>query len=152
LLDESLEYTIGGRSTAVRAWTLVATGQIRGALGDHTGALAAFAEAASLSRQSGDRFFVPIALQGMARALRHLDRLEEAARLLAAAQNLADSLGIPGGPADVAARERAAARLRELLGDERFDTEWDVGRALSFDAAATLAAEATAPPDGITSA
>jgi predicted ATPase/class 3 adenylate cyclase len=152
LLDESLEYTIGGRSTAVRAWTLVATGQIRGALGDHTGALAAFAEAASLSRQSGDRFFVPIALQGMARALRHLDRLEEAARLLAAAQNLADSLGIPGGPADVAARERAAARLRELLGDERFDAEWDVGRALSFDAAATLAAEATAPPDGITSA
>jgi hypothetical protein len=117
----------------------VAAGQVRAARGDNAGALAAFVEVLTLSRQTGERFIVPIALQGIARALRQVGRLPESARLLGASQGLADQLAIPGGAADVSSRERAAARLRQLLGDEQFETEWEAGRAMSFDAA-TMAA------------
>ena len=104
----------------------------------------------ALSRQSGERFVVPVALQGMARALRHLDRLDEAATLLGAAEGLAEQLAIAGGEADTAARSRAATRLRGLLGDERFDADWQAGRTLSFDGAlaAGLDAATRIPPDG----
>jgi tetratricopeptide (TPR) repeat protein len=144
LLDESLEYDVGPRWTYQRGWTLVGIGQLRGTLGDHSAALATFAEALGMSRQSGDRFFVPVALQGAARSCRHLGRLDESTKLLAAAHAMAEQLGIPGGPADVAARERAATRLRDLIGERAFESAWEAGRALSFDAAVNLAAETAA--------
>jgi tetratricopeptide (TPR) repeat protein len=135
LLDESLAQSVGTRWSYGRAWSLVAAGHVRVALGDAAGSLAAFGEALTLSRQTGERFIVPTALQGIARALRRRGRLAESARLLSAAQALAERLEIPGGPADVTARDRAAARLRTLLGDEEFHAAWEAGRALSFDAA-----------------
>jgi predicted ATPase/class 3 adenylate cyclase len=135
LLDECLAQTVGGRWTYGRAWSLVAAGHVRAALDDAAGSLAAFGEALSLSRQTGERFIVPTALQGIARALRRCGRLAESARALGAAQALAERLEIPGGPADVAARGRAAARLQTLLGEEAFRAAWEAGRALSFDAA-----------------
>jgi len=149
LLDESLGHSLGARSPFNHAWTLLAAGQVREALGEHAEALDAFGEVLALSRQSGERFVAPIALQGMARALRHLGRLEEATHLLGAADGLAERLGIAGGEADAAARARAAARLRDLLGDERFDAQWEKGRALTFDEALTagLAAAALAPQE-----
>ena len=103
-----------------------------------------------MSRQSGERFVAPVALQGMAHALRHLDRLDEAATLLGAADGLAERLAIAGGEADTAARSRATTRLRGLLGDERFDADWQAGRTLSFDAAlaAGLDAAARVPSEG----
>jgi hypothetical protein len=86
----------------------------------------------------------------MARALRHLDRLDDAAQLLGAAEHLADQLGLPGGPADVARRARATDRLRELLGAERFDAAFDAGTALSFDTALITAIDiaTSAEPTG----
>ena len=143
LLDESLEHQLDAWSFG-RSWTLAAAGQVREALGEHAAALGAFAEVLALSRQSGERFVAPVALQGMARALRQLGRLDEATHLLGAADGLAERLGIAGGEADAAARARAAARLRELMGDERFDAQWQAGRALSFDAALTAGLEAAA--------
>jgi hypothetical protein len=80
----------------------------------------------------------------MARSCRHLGCLDAATELLAAAQAMAEQLGIPGGPADVASRERATNRLRELMGEKAFESAWEAGRALSFDAAVTLAAETAA--------
>jgi predicted ATPase/class 3 adenylate cyclase len=143
LLEESLEIYSRAGMRSVRSmqygWMLVATGHVRVTIGEHDRALAAFAEALAFSRQSGERAFVPPALQGMARALRHLDRLDESAQLLGAAEQLADQLGAPGGPVDVASRARAKTRLRELLGAQRFDANFEVGQALSFDTAATTA-------------
>jgi predicted ATPase/class 3 adenylate cyclase len=141
LLDESLEYQLDAWSYG-RQWALIAVGQVRETLGEHAAAIAAFAEVLALSRQSGERFVVPIALQGVARALRHLDRLDEAAFLLGAADGLAERLAIAGGQADTDARTRAASRLRGRLGDERFQTAWQAGRALSFDAALTAGLDA----------
>jgi predicted ATPase/class 3 adenylate cyclase len=147
LLDESLEYqaSIGGRWLFNRAWTLMAAGQVRTTLGDHDGALTAFAECLSLARQTGDRASIPPALQGMARALRNLNRLEDATRVLSAAEHLADELGLPGGPTEAARRARATARLRELLGAERYATELAAGESLSFDTAVTSAIDIARP-------
>ena len=145
LLDESLALpSMTGESTAGAVWTHVAIGQLRGELGDHSAALAEFAAAIEASRQSGDRFALPTALQGMARSCRQLGRIPDAARLLAAADGLAEQLGSTGGPAALAARDRAAVRLRELLGDERFDAEWKAGRALTFESAVVTARDAAA--------
>jgi len=143
LIDESVErsVSIGARWPYQRGWTLIAAGQVHGTLGDHARALDAFAEVLTLARQSGDRFFVPIALQGIARALRHHHRPDQATRLLAASQQLAEQLDIAGGPADVASRDRAFTRLRELLGTDRFDAEVEAGKALSFDTALTAGIE-----------
>ena len=109
-------------------------------LGDNAAALSEFAATVEASRQSGDRFVLPTALQGMAHACRQLGRLHDAARLLAAADGLAEQVGSTGGPADLAARNRHTS-LRELLGDERFDTEWKIGRALSFEDTIAFALE-----------
>jgi predicted ATPase/class 3 adenylate cyclase len=141
LLDESLALPPLPGSAAGTVWTHVAIGQLRSALGDDAAALSEFAATVEASRQSGDRFVLPTALQGMARACRQLGRLHDAARLLAAADGLAEQVGSTGGPADLAARNRAARRLRELLGDERFDTEWKIGRALSFENTIAFALE-----------
>jgi tetratricopeptide (TPR) repeat protein len=148
LLDESLAMpSMPGDSTAGAVWTHVAIGQLRSEFGDHPAALAEFAAAIEASRQSGDRFAIPTALQGMARACRQLGRIPEAARLLAAADGLAEQLGSTGGPAALDARRRATARLRELLGDENFDAAWQSGHRLSFDEAIALALEVAARPD-----
>src|SRR5262245_63983074 len=145
LLDESLGLpSLLADSEAGRVWTHIAIGQLRSALGDHAAALGEFAATVEAARQSGDRFVLPTALQGMAHACRQLGQLHDAARLLAAADGLAEQVGSPGGPADIAARTRAATRLRELLEDQRFDAEWNAGRALSFEEAITLALEVSA--------
>lgn len=133
LLEESLSLPqMSDESPNAVAWTRVAVGQLRSAQGDDTTALAEFAGTVEVCRQSGERFALPVALQGMARACRQLGRLEDATCLLAAADEFADTLGIAEG-SEAVARQRAAARLRKLLGDERFDAEWNAGRSLSFD-------------------
>ncbi len=144
LIDEALECSIGERAPMARCWVLVAAGQVRTTLGEHEAALEFFGEVLALARTSGERYVVPVALQGMARALRHQGRLDEAATVLGAAQGLADRLGIAGGPLDVGIRDRAARRLRDLLGTQRFDEAWETGQALTFDGALTLAIDIAA--------
>ena len=139
LLDESLALPSPPESLGGRVWIRVAIGQLRSALGDPARALSEFASSVEGAQQSGDRFVLPPALQGMAHACRQLSRLDDAARLLAAADGLAEQLGTTGGPAATVARTRAAARLRELLGDDRFDPAWNTGRGLSFQDAIGLA-------------
>jgi predicted ATPase/class 3 adenylate cyclase/tetratricopeptide (TPR) repeat protein len=147
LLDESLALPLFGMSEPSRAWNHVAIGQLRSALGDHADALNEFGVSVETARQMGDRFVLPTALQGMARTCRQLDRLHDAARLLAAADGLAEQVGSTGGPADLAARSRAATRLRELLGPEAFDADWNRGHGLSFEEAIALALEVSRRAD-----
>jgi predicted ATPase/class 3 adenylate cyclase len=146
LLEESLTYAdASARVSFTRAWTYLATGQLRGRLGNQAGALDAFAEVLRTCRRTGERFQVPVALQGMARSMRRLGEPEDAARLLGAAQGLSDGLAITGGPADLEERGRAAARLRELLGEATFDGAWNAGRALTFEDAVATALDLAAP-------
>jgi predicted ATPase/class 3 adenylate cyclase len=142
LLEDSLHYEeTTTRTSFTRCWAYLATGQLRSRLGDVQGAVRAFAEALRTCRRTGERFQAPVALQAMAGAMRRVDRPEDAARLLGAAQRLSAGVGITGGPADVQARARAKARLRELLGDERFEAAWNDGQALDFEAAVSAALE-----------
>jgi len=55
---------------------------------------------------------------------------------------------VAGSPADIRARERLTTQLRETLGGERFDAEFESGRALSRDDALVIATDtARAVPD-----
>ena len=67
-----------------------------------------------------------------------------ATRLLAASQRLSEEIGArqPWLVDDAAS---TAARLRVEVGDTAFETEWEEGRQLSFDAAVALALEETRP-------
>src|SRR5262249_13830304 len=73
LVEESLASDARFRSFN-RAWALVAAGQARIAVNEHLGAIDAFVQAINLSQVTGDRQVVPVSLEGMARALRRLDR------------------------------------------------------------------------------
>ena len=61
--------------------------------------------------------------------------LEEAARLLAAADGLRDEVGVPIWGPRLTRFETLAASARQALGDELFESTWAEGRALGFDAA-----------------
>jgi hypothetical protein len=119
--------------------------QVRAAARDDRGALELFARVLDHARRMGDRFTVPTTLESVARLLARSGRPEIAARLLSAADRLRTELGVAGGPADTAARERTATRLREELGKDVYAAAWQAGQRLTFDEASALArAEAIA--------
>jgi non-specific serine/threonine protein kinase len=64
-----------------------------------------------------------------------------AARLLAAAEALRESTGVPLQPAETRARGSATERIVERLGRADFDAAWIEGRTLSFDASVEVALE-----------
>jgi hypothetical protein len=68
-----------------------------------------------------------------------LGRPERGAVLVGAADEALRVLGVSRHPGDVWEHRRVVARLRELLGDDRFDELYGDGRRLSLDDAVALA-------------
>jgi hypothetical protein len=64
---------------------------------------------------------------------------ELGARLLGAADRLVEETGAALGPFEHEIADRAAARAREALGDERLGSAWSEGRGMGLDEAADLA-------------
>jgi hypothetical protein len=60
---------------------------------------------------------------------------ERAARLLGAAMALRERVGVPQGPQRRADVDRAAASLREALGEERWAAAFAAGQALALEEA-----------------
>jgi predicted ATPase/class 3 adenylate cyclase len=99
-------------------------------------------EAAALYRDSLDRshdqgftMLVSTALLGLAAIAATSGQPETGARLLGAAEGLADSLGVPMYPRDGPVRERALAALTATLGEQRLAAAQQAGRALTVEAA-----------------
>jgi hypothetical protein len=128
LIEECIRNDIG-LHFALRTWDLLACAQVQLANGEHANAIATLRDCLTCARQWGDRFVTPPALLAIARAFRRLDRPEISAGLLGASEGQRERGGIAGGPADARARERLEAQLRETLGDEQFETQFDAGRA-----------------------
>jgi predicted ATPase len=72
-------------------------------------------------------------LESLAEAALGLGDAERGVRLLAAAGALRESIGAPPAPAAARRSEQCSERLREALGEERFDREWSTGAALPLD-------------------
>jgi hypothetical protein len=86
----------------------------------------------------------------MGEALLMGDNIEEATRLIGAADRLFGDMGLTHG---MAASERPPIdavrdRLRALLGEERFTAGWDAGRAMERDAAVAEALALANPARG----
>jgi hypothetical protein len=67
---------------------------------------------------------------------------ERAAHLFGAAEGLRAAMGAPLPPADRTEHDRSVAAVRSALGEEAFAAAWAEGRALTLEAAITLALEA----------
>jgi excisionase family DNA binding protein len=96
---------------------------------------------------AGDRRLVADALSGIATAATVWHAYRPALLLFAAASELRERLGIAMSlPGDVATTELSLGTLRTALGPNAFATTWTEGRALSQEAAITVAGTVTPPP------
>jgi hypothetical protein len=112
-------------------------------------------QAAALYRDSLDRaqdngftILVSSALLGLAAVAAASGQPETGARLLGAAEGIAESLGAPLFPRDRPVRDRALAALSAKLGESQFAAARETGRALTLEAAiseAQAVAEAVKP-------
>jgi non-specific serine/threonine protein kinase len=79
--------------------------------------------------------------EGLAAVLGLTGRVEEASRLLGAAEALRESLGVGLAPAEQATHDETVAAVRQALGEERFSAAWRQGRELALDEAIAYALE-----------
>jgi predicted ATPase/DNA-binding SARP family transcriptional activator len=80
-------------------------------------------------------------LRGIAAIRARSGQAEQAARLLGAAEALADSVGARLPPVAQAGYQEQIAALRRSLGEDAFAAAWAEGRAMSLDRAVELASE-----------
>jgi predicted ATPase len=90
-------------------------------------------QALPLFRELRMRDSTAFALETVAKISAREEKLDIAARLLGAAENLRESVGVPIWGTARARHEAAIARLKSQMGDESFDGAWSEGRVLSFD-------------------
>jgi predicted ATPase/class 3 adenylate cyclase len=100
----------------------------------------------------GVKSLVASALLGMAGVATAVGRPEEGARLLAAAEGSAASLGAPIFPRDRPVRDRALAALAAALGEQQLGALREAGRAMTIEVAireaeAVAARTMPAPPE-----
>jgi hypothetical protein len=113
--------------------------------GDPATAVAAFAEALGLARQTGQRSLVAYALLGIAVTAGGLGQYPEAAALHGAADALFEELREAPEPLEARLREQALGVLRAQLGGQ-FEREYTAGQGLDTPAAVELAVTASHPP------
>ena len=97
-------------------------------------AAALYGESLDRAHDQGHAMLVSSALFGLAAIAVASGQPETGARLLGAADGLAESLGAPIYPRDTPVRKRGLHALQAALGEERLAVEREAGRALSLEA------------------
>src|SRR5262249_18062481 len=142
LLEESLVLERARDDKRDVAISLVNLGALRYAQGDLTRARAIWAECLALYCELGGTLRDEVAfesLEGLAAIVAARGQARQAVPLLAAAETLRASNGVPRPPQFRAAYDGAVATTRETLTSEAFDTSWREGAMLSLDQALTTA-------------
>ena len=139
LYDESVPLFRQTGDTRGLAQTLLSLGKaaLRDGSADH--AEEVFAEALARWKDLDISAGVVRCLAGLAMVAAALDRLERAALLFGAANNLAASVGVRYSDGDAQEHVRIVDDLRARLDAPRFDTAWAVGQAMSIDEAIAAA-------------
>lgn len=104
-------------------------------------AVSPFWEALRLFRDLGERAGIAWCLAGLAGVAVLEEDPERAARLWGAAETLRQRLGCRPAPAIRVTHQRLQQAARDQLGSAAFEAAWAKGRALSLDAAVSLALE-----------
>src|SRR5262249_46356341 len=112
-------------------------GAIAHARGDHAAALALYGECLRVVRELGDRAGIadPLHAVGAIRASHGTkEQLEQAARLMGAADALREAFSGPPIPIALAECQRRIEIVRRKLGSDAFATAWAAGRDVSLSA------------------
>jgi hypothetical protein len=102
-------------------------------------ALASYQESLTYYQQLDNRLGIAESLERVAHVLEGFGQLEEAARLLGAADQLRDVLGAPRSPEAQVAHVRTVKAIRAVLGAQPFDEAWAAGAALPLGDAIPVA-------------
>lgn len=121
------------------AWDYHCLGEIALTEGDAESALPNFQQAIPLTRECDDNLCLSWCLAGLAGATALEEDPERGARLWGAGEALRERIGCRIAPASRLNRERTVALLREQLGDERFEAEQTIGRAMTLEQAVAYA-------------
>jgi non-specific serine/threonine protein kinase len=131
---------------------LIHLGRSRTEQSEATQVLPLLQEALESARETGNRWYLAEALEGIAAAATRLGDAERAAWLWGAAGALREVLGAPLPPPDLAHAEAEAAAARNALGEAGFSAALEHGRALSLEeAVAEALAFTSSSRNGVTS-
>jgi hypothetical protein len=100
-----------------------------------------YQESLAYFRESGDKENIAKVLEGFACLASAEGKLVRSARLWGAANALHEATFIPMPPVDHLANDPFIEAVRAALGDEAFQAEWAVGRALPLEHAIDYALE-----------
>jgi non-specific serine/threonine protein kinase len=114
-------------------------GPVIARLGDHVRAATVFSESLETSNRLRNAHGIALCLMGIAGVVNEpgLDAIQ-AARLLAASENLRRAIGVQWDPDDRAEFDRSSVTVRRLLDATTFDAAWQQGASLSLDDAVSL--------------
>jgi non-specific serine/threonine protein kinase len=139
-LDEeslALFRTLGDERSVAAA--LAGLGDIALAQGTWQEAATHFGEALESFRRLGDQEGLRRSVHGLACAAAHGSRPQPAARLLGAADALAEALGVSAPAAEQRRYEHAVRIVQRQVSHARWAAEWAAGRALPLEQAVALA-------------
>ena len=100
-----------------------------------------FEESLSIFREMGDKRGIAYSLEAFATLAGAEGRPERAARFLATAEALRESIGSPLTPSERAQYDRNLAAVREALTEEAFSVAWSSGQAVPVEQAMEYALE-----------
>jgi DNA-binding CsgD family transcriptional regulator len=153
LLEEAISGLRDARNPYHLAYALYLLGFVAQRGGDHAATISHFTESLAICRDLGDTLGYAQCIEGLAPTLVALGSAAQAARLLAAAASMRESLAAPLRPSEAAVVDETLAAARATLGDEAFTSAWAVGTSLSpaqAAAEALLVAEPPALPEAVT--
>ncbi len=117
--------------------------------GDRAQATALFVESLGLFRKLGVKRNIAVCLEGLARLAAAAGSYAQAATLLGSADLVQESVGVRRAPVEAERHARATATIQAHLGNGRFATAWEGGRAMPMEQAidyALAVAEETRSP------
>jgi ATP/maltotriose-dependent transcriptional regulator MalT len=107
--------------------------------GDYDRALALARESLTLHGGFGNKTYLAWSFEGMATVASELGQHAHAIQLSAVAERLRQEVSAPRPPDEQIRYDQALAAARIALDSESFEQAWESGRALTYEAAMTLA-------------
>jgi tetratricopeptide (TPR) repeat protein len=149
LLEQSLTLCREFEITEYRVLSMLNLGKVFRASGDYLRASNLYKESLVHAKETGYKKTVVACVHGLGLVCAFLNHPERAARLLAAAETLAEHFPLrpPLGP-EKADHDRALAAVRAALEDGAFRTAWAEGRAMTLGQAVEHALDAGTEPTG----
>jgi predicted ATPase/class 3 adenylate cyclase len=124
-------------------WALSATtgslGRICSEAGDLKAARQHITNALAITLDLGNNWSVPYAIEAIADIWAQENEAPKAVRLYGAASNHRESLALAFSPTELISYRNALDRLHQAVPPEQFEEEWNLGRALGFQAAVNFA-------------